>query len=164
MQNIKYIIGFILLLAIGYGALQWVRDYQYKHSAEYAASQYYDELQQRYQDDTYGGSTPEETLALFIDALKKGDVDLASKYFEIKKQDEAKNTLITLSKNEKYISEISKAVIKKRNSEGTAEFTYQSFLQEPTKVEGTNIIIPVGPILNSLVLQKINNKWKISEL
>ena len=31
--------------------------------------------------DTYGGKTPEETLAMFVDALKKGDIDLASKYF-----------------------------------------------------------------------------------
>lgn len=31
-------------------------------------------------EDTYGGKTPEETLALFIDALKKGDIELASKY------------------------------------------------------------------------------------
>ena len=31
--------------------------------------------------DTYGGKTPEETLKLFIEALKKEDVELASKYF-----------------------------------------------------------------------------------
>ena len=33
--------------------------------------------------DTYGGKTPEETLQMFIDALKKGDVELASKYFAL---------------------------------------------------------------------------------
>ena len=31
--------------------------------------------------DTYGGSTPQATLDLFIDALKKEDADLAAKYF-----------------------------------------------------------------------------------
>ena len=31
-------------------------------------------------EDTYGGKTPEETLALFIDALKKEDIELASRY------------------------------------------------------------------------------------
>lgn len=31
--------------------------------------------------DTYGGKTPEETLAMFISALQKGDIELASKYF-----------------------------------------------------------------------------------
>lgn len=33
--------------------------------------------------DTYGGKTPQETLNLFVDALKKGDTELASKYFLI---------------------------------------------------------------------------------
>jgi len=32
-------------------------------------------------NDTYGGKTPQETLDMFIDALKKGDIELASKYF-----------------------------------------------------------------------------------
>ncbi len=31
--------------------------------------------------DTYGSSTPEGTLQMFIAALKQGDVELASKYF-----------------------------------------------------------------------------------
>lgn len=31
--------------------------------------------------DTYGGKTPQETLDLFVEALRVGDVELASKYF-----------------------------------------------------------------------------------
>lgn len=34
-------------------------------------------------NDTYGGKTPEETLDLYITALKAGDIELASKYSEI---------------------------------------------------------------------------------
>lgn len=34
-------------------------------------------------NDIYGGKTPEETLDLYITALKAGDVELASKYSEI---------------------------------------------------------------------------------
>jgi hypothetical protein len=34
-------------------------------------------------NDTYGGKTPEETLDLYISALKAGDIELASKYSEI---------------------------------------------------------------------------------
>lgn len=33
--------------------------------------------------DNYGGKTPEETLDLYINALKVGDIELASKYSEI---------------------------------------------------------------------------------
>lgn len=36
--------------------------------------------------DIYGGETPEETWALFLDALKKEDFELASKYFVAKRQ------------------------------------------------------------------------------
>lgn len=33
--------------------------------------------------DIYGGKTPEETLKMFIEALEKGDIELASKYFAL---------------------------------------------------------------------------------
>ena len=33
------------------------------------------------QNDVYGGKTPQETLNLFISALEKEDIELASKYF-----------------------------------------------------------------------------------
>jgi len=35
-------------------------------------------------EDIYGGKTPEETLKLFIEALEKGDIELASKYFVLR--------------------------------------------------------------------------------
>lgn len=38
-------------------------------------------------EDTHGGKNPQETLDMFVDALKKGDVDLASKYFLLKEED-----------------------------------------------------------------------------
>ena len=45
----------------------------------------YKALEQRYiqamTEDTYGGKTPQETLDLFVAALKAEDVELASKYF-----------------------------------------------------------------------------------
>lgn len=34
-------------------------------------------------EDTYGGKTPQETLDMFIDALEKGDIELAGKYFAL---------------------------------------------------------------------------------
>ncbi len=43
--------------------------------------------------DTYGGKTPEETLQLLISAFEKGDVELASKYFILDKQEEALRNL-----------------------------------------------------------------------
>lgn len=38
--------------------------------------------------DTYGGTTPQETLRLFIEAMEKEDYELASKYFIIERQED----------------------------------------------------------------------------
>ena len=46
-----------------------------------------EEKSKSYRDDKYGGKTPEETFNLFITALKKEDVNLASKYFIFSKQE-----------------------------------------------------------------------------
>ena len=47
---------------------------------------YYKNISEVYKKAPDGGKTPEETLQLFIDALKKGDTDLAAKYYIPEKQ------------------------------------------------------------------------------
>lgn len=47
---------------------------------------FYKKLEKLHEKDTYGGATAEETIQLFVDALKKGDINLASKYFVPQKQ------------------------------------------------------------------------------
>jgi len=41
----------------------------------------YEEYLDIYRKDTYGGKTPQETLNLFVEALKQNDISLAAKYF-----------------------------------------------------------------------------------
>jgi len=71
-------------------------------SARDMANQYekYLDWESKYREtlknDTFGGETPEATLKLFVDALKKGDVDLASKYFWIDESQKNKNGLTDL--------------------------------------------------------------------
>lgn len=52
-------------------------------TAEYVAGQKAQSvaLEKAYREDAYGGATPEETLGLYVEALEKGDFDLASKYY-----------------------------------------------------------------------------------
>jgi len=88
LRNVlKFGVGGLVLAAVAVGVL-FLADYiRYRSSPEYRAEQYLKDLERRYREDPYGGSTPEETLQLFIDALKKGDIELASKYFVVEEQD-----------------------------------------------------------------------------
>ena len=52
-----------------------------------AGVQYMQEMQERLKNDTDGGATAQETLALFTAALKKGDIEQANKYFVIEPTD-----------------------------------------------------------------------------
>lgn len=42
---------------------------------------YFDKLEEAYKNDDIGGTTPEETLALWVDAVKADDLEKASTYF-----------------------------------------------------------------------------------
>ena len=71
--------GWFLFLGLQYAATQNDPDQQILKKFE--------NLEKQYAEDPYGGETPEETLRLFIDALKKGDTNLAAKYFVIDEQE-----------------------------------------------------------------------------
>ncbi|MBI3459226.1 hypothetical protein HY061_03130 [Candidatus Azambacteria bacterium] len=49
-----------------------------KGNAEQGLTKSFEDI---YNDDVFGGSIPEETLGLFLDALQKDDLTLASQYF-----------------------------------------------------------------------------------
>lgn len=60
---------------------------------------YFDKLEEAYKNDDIGGKTPEETLALFIQALKENDLDKASTYFVVDYRTEALRSLENSRKN-----------------------------------------------------------------
>ena len=62
-------------------------------------------------EDTVGGKTPEETLQGFVEALKKRDFDLASKYMILEEQNKFRRELDEYSEEriEKIISSLDKA-------------------------------------------------------
>jgi len=160
MGKTKKIILIVAILAAA-GFLLWGTNwlfqyYQYRSSPEYKAQKYIDEMEKKYREDTFGGSTPEETLNLFIDALKKGDTDLASKYFVIDKQEEWKGKL---EKSEKvgnidnfvsFLEKINKPQNGKELFTGSYQFVYS--LNNDT------------PWIIDLVINQFTNKWKIDEL
>ena len=123
----------------------------FKTAAEF--ENFYKNLEEVYKNDTYGGATPEETLQLFIDALKKGDTDLAVKYFIPEKQkEEGEKLRIGKEKNnlDFLLGFLEKAGYGKQIREGV----YQMAVAQDGKA-----------IMSfDFVLNKYTSKWKIESI
>ena len=114
--------------------------------------------------DTYGGKTPQETLDMFVDALKKGDVELASKYFALdtntkspdyltrRKWEEGLNEVSRNGGIPNIISELGNLPIKARDDKlGTAIF-------KSVNSEG------VADVLVDMIFNKYSQVWKIESM
>jgi hypothetical protein len=85
----KFVLGFLgIMVLVGGGFWVWDRYFSQQAKINRETQRNYEkylEWQKNYekamQEDTYGGKTPEETLQMFIEALKKEDIELASRYF-----------------------------------------------------------------------------------
>jgi len=154
LRNIlKFGVGGLVLAAVAVGVL-FLADYiRYRSSPEYRAEQYLKDLERRYREDPYGGSTPEETLQLFIDALKKGDIELASKYFSIEHQEVQKQELIK-AKDEGILENIIFEGQKLKLSKKDNELAFFTISNERGVVE---VQVVIGR-------SSATGKWKILEL
>lgn len=78
--------GFLAFFAVAY-----FKDWQYRRGLD-ESRQMYDEWQEEFYQqalaDNVGGKTPQDTLRMYIEAVEKGDYELASKYFILEKQAE----------------------------------------------------------------------------
>lgn len=105
-------------------------------------------------NDYTGGETPEETVDLFIAALKKGDYGLASKYFVISEQEKWRKSFDKPNKEniDNWIKELEdnkNSWRKEIQAENKVVFKYNTGAGE-------------NEITNFIVLKKnMNNKWKI---
>ncbi len=138
---------------IGVGALSVIQYVRYRNSPDYEALKQIEKLKKEYAEDPYGGDTPEETLRLFVEALKKGDTDLAAKYFVLDKQEEWRQEL-TKIKEKNLLGEM----VRDLESE---KFKYT--ISE--KVIGFDVANEEKEaILSISVVRAQNNKWKIQDL
>jgi len=79
-RNKKLIWAGIILAVLILSVIGW-QYWQYTQSPYYKQMQAVKTLEEMAKEsDKWGGKTPEETVALFTDAVKKGDFELASKY------------------------------------------------------------------------------------
>lgn len=103
---------------------------------------------QRLMADTHGGKTPQETLRMYIEAVEKGDYELASKYFIEEKRDEE-------------IASFNGSTAQKLTN-------YIEYLEQASKKEGLfnldqNYFSIDEPILIRMQLHP-NGVWKIIEI
>lgn len=137
-------------MVLGVGAISGVQWLKYRYSDKYKLEREVRKVIDEYNNDPYGGDTPEETMRLFLDALKKGDLDLASKYFVMEKWEEISKEFHGLNKEQisRTIDELQKTKLKKY--ENDAFFVYY----ENNKAVSDLVMIK----------HPVNNRWKISEL
>jgi len=161
----------VLILAVLVGVWlvsQWTPLF---NSEARSVKKFAEEMERVYREDKYGGKTPEETYDLFISALKAGNIELASKYFEPYAQDNWLETLVQYKKENSldvFILELEKTRSKWKKVVTTdsniTAFEYEVIIKENTTAisEGDTIPIPAGNYTNSTELHKnMNGVWKI---
>jgi hypothetical protein len=109
--------------------------------------------------DTYGGKTPEETLGMFIDALKKGDVELASKYFVLREDGGRNGEILDELKNKTDEEKAKIVVILQNAQEYPSDVTSKSDSKFVSKDAGGAIIAYIDMGYNSY-----SQVWKIENL
>lgn len=128
--------------------------------------------------DTYGGKTPEETVDLFLVALKVGDIETASKYYDVRLQKEALESLKKeMSLNGNYNNSINyfEEVRKKGRkicvgdlSSCSIKYEYITKEDKVSEITGSEktILIPQGTTRTKIIFTRLNtenNIWKITD-
>ncbi len=137
----KFVIGFlgIIIFTIG-GFLLWGKylspqaKYQRETQKNYEKYLTWEKnYNKAMEEDIYGGKTPEETLQMFIEALKKEDIELASKYFVLRsdgsvdpKLKEGLEKLKTNNRLEEMISKLSLIKLTFKDDDGALFKLYNS--------------------------------------
>ncbi|MBT6053372.1 MAG: hypothetical protein HOG49_41850, partial [Candidatus Scalindua sp.] len=107
-------------------------------------------------NDIYGGDTPEETLELFIQALESGDVELASKYFVVEKQEEGLYDLEIASKENnlaKYLDILNNSGRSASKYDDEIRYEIDFFDENKQQIH-----------IEIFTLNTLTDKWKISEI
>lgn len=156
-RSIKQFFGFgIFFVAMGAAVLFGSQYVRYKNSPEYRAEKDMEKLVKQYAEDPYGGDTPEETLALFISALKQGNTDLAARYFILDKQEKWRNDLLEIKERgllEEMVRDLENLKKKYPLVEGNnSRFIFEAYNETEELIMQADL--SEGP----------NGKWKILDI
>lgn len=116
--------------------------------------------EQKYREDTFGGKTPQETYGMFLNALKKKDIELASKYFVLEKQKEYREAMEEIYKKEKW--ELMMEDLLQKNlvwrKVGETIVVLEIFNDQNNFLTQIGFLLPVKTFNNDVPLSSI---WKI---
>ena len=119
-------------------------------------------LEKSYKNDIYGAETPEKTYQLFLGALKNKDINLASKYFILEKQEEYKKLLTQIEKNGQW-EEMMNDLLLSKNQQGKYqdEETYAIEVINNKNESVSTIVFKIPIIKFGTDAKKPSNIWKI---
>ncbi len=164
MRSVSKKILYVVLGLVGAFVLWMVIDSAYVAWGGYKWQKQTDAFQaalsKPYREDTYGGKTPEETWEMFLDALKKGDVELASKYVVPEKREKRLGDMIKAKEENRLpgiLEKYSLKLEKEADQDPTTETAYYFLVIKNSDNE--NETYPVVLILNPYT-----KVWKISLL
>ena len=149
------IIGVFILYTAGFWAVYYYKQWQGQKAVQELAEALKQAEQEDYERamaDTYGGKTPQETLQMYIDAVEKGDYELASKYFIEKNREEEVNELKVLDSKTNMSWFLN--LIKKAIPDGEI---VDNFFRMKSKTEE-------GPYYFIRFIKYPNDVWKIIEI
>ncbi|MCK5021671.1 MAG: hypothetical protein KAR54_00275 [Candidatus Pacebacteria bacterium] len=117
-------------------------------------NEYYDALIMAYKKDNFGGDTPEETINGLVEALKLGDVELASKYFVVEKQKRVAEEL-AIGKENGVLGLLIGDLTKENEGFEMLENEYRFRTFDENNIAEFSF---------DLILNEYTNKWKIESL
>lgn len=167
----KFAVGFlVIIILVGGGYFVWGRylspQARYTRQTQENYEKYLGwqkNFETAMKNDTYGGKTPEETLKMFIDALRKDDVELASKYFILETNTNDSNYLtrkkwedaLIKAKNDNRFAELI-TLLSQAKSAGSSIDGYYGF---EVFDESGSLVVDIN-----LQLNKYSSVWKIESL
>lgn len=145
-----------MVVAVTGGYFVWTKYFKYD------LEKVYQEEERKYVEamtaDTYGGKTPQETLDMFVDALRKEDIELASKYFLLDEN-------LSREKWEDYLTEVRNRGLLNKMADDIQNRT-QSVNGDNETDYGFEILNREGlvAVLIDMYLNKYSGAWKIESL
>jgi len=116
------------------------------------------QIEERYKQDTYGGTTPQETIDMFITALENNDLESASKYFSLNSNGDTDPKWLEMLQEAKNEGRMNQAIelIK------SAEYSGESVIG----TAGFDVLGEDGTVWYSIDLIKndFSNLWKIESI